>query len=140
VERVDVAPLGDAAVREVLETALDGPVETLTPSRLWRRCSGNVLYLRELVGEAERLGLLHLRDGVWCIDTLPPGSPRLASWWGPVSTPSTSRPGRAGHWRRLGSVPLGVRLGDGLADRGAVQPVHHHGTGTERPQLVRHVR
>jgi hypothetical protein len=78
VERVDVAPLGDAAVREVLETALGGPVETLTASRLWRRCSGNVLYLRELVGEAERLGLLHQRDGVWCIDTLPPGSPRLA--------------------------------------------------------------
>jgi AAA ATPase domain len=78
VERVDVAPLGDAAVREVLETALGGPVETLTASRLWRRCSGNVLYLRELVGEAERLGLLQQRDGVWCIDTLPPGSPRLA--------------------------------------------------------------
>jgi DNA-binding CsgD family transcriptional regulator len=78
VERVDVAPLGDAAVREVLEAALDGPVETLTASRLWRRCRGNVLYLRELVGEAERLGLLHEREGLWCIDTLPPGSPRLA--------------------------------------------------------------
>jgi DNA-binding CsgD family transcriptional regulator len=78
VERIEIAPLGDDAVRDVLEAALDGPVETLTASRLWRRCGGNVLYLRELVGEAERLGLLHHRDGLWCIDTLPPGSPRLA--------------------------------------------------------------
>ena len=78
VERVEVAPLGDEAVRDVLEAALAGPVETLTASRLWRRCGGNVLYLRELVGEAERLGLLLQRDGLWCIDTLPPGSPRLA--------------------------------------------------------------
>ena len=78
VERIEVAPLGDEAVRDVLEAALDGPVETLTASRLWRRCGGNMLYLRELVGEAERLGLLVHRDGLWCIDTLPPGSPRLA--------------------------------------------------------------
>jgi DNA-binding CsgD family transcriptional regulator len=78
VERVEVAPLGDEAVRDVLEAALDGPVETLTALRLWRRCGGNVLYLRELVGEAERRGLLLHRDGLWCIDTLPAGSPRLA--------------------------------------------------------------
>jgi predicted ATPase len=78
VERIEVTPLDDEAVRDVLEAALDGPVETLTASRLWRRCGGNALYLRELVGEAERLGLLQRREGLWCIDTLPPGSPRLA--------------------------------------------------------------
>jgi DNA-binding CsgD family transcriptional regulator len=78
VERIDVAPLDVAAVRDVLEAALDGPVETLTASRLWGRCGGNVLFLRELVAEAQRLGLLHQRDGLWCMDTLPPGSPRVA--------------------------------------------------------------
>jgi DNA-binding CsgD family transcriptional regulator len=78
VERIDVAPLDDTAVLDVLEAALEGPVETLTASRLWGRCDGNVLFLRELVAEAERLGLLHQRDGLWCVDTLPSGSPRVA--------------------------------------------------------------
>src|SRR5215207_6723810 len=78
VERVDVAPLGDESVRDLLEAVLEGPVETLTATRLWGRCAGNALYLRELVGEAVRLGLLQRREGIWCVDTLPPGSARLA--------------------------------------------------------------
>ena len=78
VDRIDVAALDDGSVRDLLEAALDGPVETLTATRLWRRCSGNALYLRELVAEAARLDLFQRRDGLWCIDRLPPGSPRLA--------------------------------------------------------------
>jgi DNA-binding CsgD family transcriptional regulator len=78
VDRVDVAPLDDESVRDLLESALDGPVETLTATRLWQRCSGNALYLRELVDEAARLDVFQRRDGLWCIDRLPPGSPRLA--------------------------------------------------------------
>jgi predicted ATPase len=78
VDRIDVAPLDDASVRDLLESALDGPVETRTATRLWRRCDGNALYLRELVGEAARLDLFQRRDGLWCLDRLPPGSPRLA--------------------------------------------------------------
>ena len=78
VDRVDVAPLDDDSVRDLLESALDGPVETLTATRLWRRCSGNALYLRELVDEAARLDVFQRRDGLWCIDRLPAGSPRLA--------------------------------------------------------------
>jgi DNA-binding NarL/FixJ family response regulator len=78
VERLDVAPLGNESVRDLLEAVLDGPVETLTATRLWRRCAGNALYLRELVVEAVRLNLLQQREGLWCVDTLPPGSARLA--------------------------------------------------------------
>ena len=78
VDRVDVAPLDDESVCDLLELALDGPVETLTATRLWRRCSGNALYLRELVDEAARLDAFQRRDGLWCIGRLPPGSPRLA--------------------------------------------------------------
>jgi DNA-binding CsgD family transcriptional regulator/energy-coupling factor transporter ATP-binding protein EcfA2 len=78
VDRVDVAPLDDESVCDLLESALDGPVETLTATRLWRRCSGNALYFRELVDEAARLDVFQRRDGLWCIDRLPPGSPRLA--------------------------------------------------------------
>jgi DNA-binding CsgD family transcriptional regulator len=120
VERVEVAPLGDAAVREVLETALDGPVETLTASRLWQRCSGNVLYLRELVGEAERLGLLHQRDGVWCIDTLPPGSPRLTELV-EARLGALDEPARAA--LELVAVGEPVRLGllDDVVDRSTLE-------------------
>jgi DNA-binding CsgD family transcriptional regulator/MoxR-like ATPase len=78
VERMDVVPLRDDAVRDLLEHVLDGPVESLTARRLWQRCAGNALYLRELVAEAVRLDLVQRREGLWCIDTLPPGSPRLA--------------------------------------------------------------
>jgi DNA-binding CsgD family transcriptional regulator len=126
VERVDVAPLGDAAVREVLETALDGPVETLTASRLWRRCSGNVLYLRELVGEAERLGLLQQRDGVWCIDTLPPGSPRLAELVG-ARLDALDEPARAA--LELVAVGEPVRLGmlDEVVDRSTLERLEAFG-------------
>jgi hypothetical protein len=53
-------------------------------------------------------------------------------------SPSSAR--TSGQRSHLMHDRLGFHLGDGLADRGAVQPVHHHGTGTERPQLVRHVR
>jgi DNA-binding CsgD family transcriptional regulator len=78
VERIDVAPLDEHSVRDVVEAALDGPVETLSATRLWERCGGNVLYLRELVEESTRLGLFERREGLWCLDNLPHGSPRLA--------------------------------------------------------------
>lgn len=160
VERVDVAPLGDAAVREVLEAALDGPVETLTASRLWRRCSGNVLYLRELVGEAERLGSLQQRDGLWCIDTLPPGSPRLAELVR-ARLGALDEPARAA--LELVAVGEPVRLGmldevvdrstlerlessgqivvDGSGDEGVVRPAHPLFGDVVRaglPELLRH--
>jgi DNA-binding CsgD family transcriptional regulator len=126
VERVDVAPLGDTAVREVLEAALGGPVETLTALRLWRRCSGNVLYLRELVGEAEGLGLLHEREGLWCIDTLPPGSPRLAELVG-ARLGTLDEPARAA--LELVAVGEPVRLGmlDDLVDRSTLERLESSG-------------
>jgi DNA-binding NarL/FixJ family response regulator len=126
VERIEVAPLGDEAVRDVLEAALDGPVETLTASRLWRRCGGNVLYLRELVREAERLGLLQCREGLWCIDTLPPGSPRLAELVA-ERLGALDEPARAG----LEVIAVGepVRLGmlDELVDRDTLERLESAG-------------
>jgi DNA polymerase III delta prime subunit len=126
VERIDVAPLGDTAVRDVLEAALDGPVETLTASRLWRRCGGNVLYLRELVGEAERLGLLRQREGLWCIDTLPPGSERLAALVADRLR-ALDEPARAA--LELIAVGEPVRLGmlDDLVDRDTLERLESAG-------------
>jgi DNA-binding NarL/FixJ family response regulator len=120
VQRIDVAPLGDESVRDLLEAVLEGPVETLTATRLWRRCAGNALYLRELVGEAARLGLLRRRAGLWCVDDLPPGSARLAEL-------VAERFGSLDHHERaaLEAIAVGepIDLGtlDQLADRDAVE-------------------
>jgi DNA-binding CsgD family transcriptional regulator/DNA polymerase III delta prime subunit len=126
VERIEVAPLGDEAVRDVLEAALDGPVETLTGSRLWRRCGGNVLYLRELVGEAERLGLLQRREGLWCIDTLPPGSPRLAELVA-ERLGALDEPARAGLEVIAVGEPVRLAMLDELVDRDTLERLESAG-------------
>src|SRR5215207_3700502 len=120
VERVDVAPLGDESVRDLLEAVLEGPVETLTATRLWGRCAGNALYLRELVGEAVRLGLLQRREGLWCIDTLPPGSARLAELVGERFGALDEHERAALEVVAIGE-PIGLGMLDELADRAAVE-------------------
>jgi DNA-binding NarL/FixJ family response regulator len=120
VQRIDVAPLGDESVRDLLEAVLDGPVETLTATRLWRRCAGNALYLQELLGEAARLGLLQRRAGLWCVDSLPPGSARLAEL-------VAERFGSLDEHERAAleviavGEPIGLGMLDELADRDAVE-------------------
>jgi DNA-binding CsgD family transcriptional regulator len=126
VERVEVTPLGDEAARDVLEAALEGPVETLTASRLWRRCGGNALYLRELVGEAERLGLLQCRDGLWCIDTLPPGSPRLAELVA-ERLGALDEPARAGLEVIAVGEPVRLAMIDQLVDRDTLERLESAG-------------
>lgn len=77
-ERVDVDPLGAAAVLELLEAALGGQVERSCAQRLAERCRGNALFLRELVEEAHRLDLVRKQDGVFVIADPPARSARLA--------------------------------------------------------------
>ena len=120
VERVDVAPLGDESVRDLLEAVLEGPVETLTATRLWGRCAGNALYLRELVGEAVRLGLLQRREGLWCVATLPPGSARLAELVGERFGALDEHERAALEVVAIGE-PIGLGMLDELADRAAVE-------------------
>src|ERR687897_1051744 len=120
VERVDVAPLGDESVRDLLEAVLEGPVETLTATRLWGRCAGNALYLRELVGEAVRLGLLQRREGLWCVATLPPGSARLAELVGERFGALDEHERTALEVVAIGE-PIGLGMLDELADRAAVE-------------------
>jgi DNA-binding CsgD family transcriptional regulator len=120
VDRLDVAPLGDESVRDLLEAVLDGPVETLTATRLWRRCAGNALYLRELVGEAVRLGLVQRREGLWCVDTLPPGSVRLAELVA-ERFGSLDEDERAALEVIAVGEPIGLGMLDDLADHDAVE-------------------
>jgi DNA-binding CsgD family transcriptional regulator len=60
-DRVTLGPLTPAEVGEVLEQALDGPVETALAARLAELSGGNPLLLREIVDAAA----LHREQGVW---------------------------------------------------------------------------
>ncbi|MFS8101736.1 LuxR C-terminal-related transcriptional regulator [Lentzea alba] len=61
-------PLGDlsrAESDELLERALDGPVDTRSASLLWSASAGNPLYLRELVVSGRAVGSLRVVEGIW---------------------------------------------------------------------------
>ncbi len=61
-------PLGDlsrAESDELLERALDGPVDTRSAALLWSRSAGNPLYLRELVVSGRAVGSLRAVEGIW---------------------------------------------------------------------------
>jgi DNA-binding CsgD family transcriptional regulator len=77
-ERIDIAPLGTEAMVAMLEAVLGGQVERAGALRLGERCRGNALFLRELLDEAKRLGLVELQHGVWTIGDPPARSARLA--------------------------------------------------------------
>lgn len=64
-ERIELAGLTTAAISELLEQVLDGPVDPATTARLARRCQGNVMFLRELVVGAIRDGSLSNHGGLW---------------------------------------------------------------------------
>lgn len=61
-------PLGDlsrAESDELLERALNGPVDTRSAALLWSGSAGNPLYLRELVVSGRAVGSLREQNGIW---------------------------------------------------------------------------
>lgn len=75
--RVDVSPLTQDDVGELVRRVLGGEVDGATRSQLFRLSEGNPLFLRELVVGALDAGLLTNRDGVWSLWTQVVSSPRL---------------------------------------------------------------
>lgn len=73
-ERLEIQALARAEVAELIEAALDGPVEGITKERLWQLSRGNILYLRELVRGGRQTRDLACSDGMW-------------RWEGPVIAP-----------------------------------------------------
>jgi DNA-binding CsgD family transcriptional regulator len=63
--RIDLAPLGEPALAELLESALAARVERGTCRLLFRACSGNLVWLRELLREGLARGVLDRHAGVW---------------------------------------------------------------------------
>ncbi|MDQ4097964.1 MAG: LuxR C-terminal-related transcriptional regulator, partial [Actinomycetota bacterium] len=78
VERIEVAPLEQSHVEEILTTVLGGPVDMALSYQLWRASGGNPLYIRELFQAAWDKGLFHEEDGSWRLTGELPSSPRLA--------------------------------------------------------------
>jgi DNA-binding CsgD family transcriptional regulator len=64
-ERVELSPLSESEVAEVLAAALDGPVESALPAAVTRLSQGNPLLARELVQAALAGTALRREGGVW---------------------------------------------------------------------------
>jgi hypothetical protein len=67
IERLDLDPLSDVDVSELLGEALTGPVGARTRSRILRLASGSPLYLRELLAGALSSGALQRHAGEWTL-------------------------------------------------------------------------
>ncbi|NJC73695.1 AAA family ATPase [Planosporangium thailandense] len=65
VERVELGPLTQAEVADLLAQVLGGPVDSASIDRLWQLSQGNALLLRELVLAARSSGDLDASYGVW---------------------------------------------------------------------------
>ncbi|MGH3784037.1 MAG: LuxR C-terminal-related transcriptional regulator [Pseudonocardiaceae bacterium] len=73
-ERLEIQALARAEVGELIEAALNAPVDGLTKEQLWQLSHGNILYLRELVRGGRQTGALTCVEGIW-------------HWAGSVSAP-----------------------------------------------------
>ncbi|WP_068278693.1 helix-turn-helix transcriptional regulator [Aldersonia kunmingensis] len=63
--RVDLMPFTRAEVGSVVESALGGPVESVSADRIFETSGGNPLFLRHLVEGAQQAGQLREVAGVW---------------------------------------------------------------------------
>lgn len=67
-ERIELQPLARDDVRALLHATLPGADDEGTANRVWKATGGNLLYLRELVREALRVGDLHRAENGWAWD------------------------------------------------------------------------
>ncbi|MGC9670668.1 LuxR C-terminal-related transcriptional regulator [Planosporangium sp. 12N6] len=65
VERIELGPLPQSEVADLLGQVLGGPVDSASVDRLWQLSQGNALLLRELVLAARASGDISLSYGVW---------------------------------------------------------------------------
>lgn len=64
-ERIELEPLSEAEVAEVLAAALGAPPTLGATRQIWRASNGNPMYIRELVRDALRGGNLVQHEGLW---------------------------------------------------------------------------
>jgi DNA-binding CsgD family transcriptional regulator/type II secretory pathway predicted ATPase ExeA len=64
-ERIELQPLTEAQVSQVLASVLGAPPTLGATRQIWRASNGNPLYIRELVRDALRGGNLVQHEGLW---------------------------------------------------------------------------
>ena len=77
-ERIEIGVLDDAAIEELLASALGGPVDAAAVRELAGRSRGNPMFLRELVNGALGTGALAEAGGLWRLEGPLSPSVRLA--------------------------------------------------------------
>lgn len=77
VDRLDLEPMQPKDAGDLLETLLEGLVETATTRRLWDITQGNALYLREVIEGERAAGRLRRENGVWMWSGAPTLTPNL---------------------------------------------------------------
>jgi DNA-binding CsgD family transcriptional regulator len=77
-ERIEIGVLDDAAIEELLASALGGPVDAAAVRELAGRSRGNPMFLRELVNGALETGALAVAGGLWRLEGPLSPSVRLA--------------------------------------------------------------
>jgi len=65
VERVELSPLDDDLIEDILVSVLGGPVDPASVRQFAERSLGNPLFLRELVTGAMEAGALSAKSGSW---------------------------------------------------------------------------
>ncbi len=68
VARLDLEPLSASATREVIENALDGPLDARSLARFRKLTGGNALFLRQLLTDQIAAGRMRKLAGVWMWD------------------------------------------------------------------------
>jgi DNA-binding CsgD family transcriptional regulator len=76
--RLDLEPLSAAATREVIESALGGPVDARSAARFGQLTGGNALFLRQLLADQIAAGRMRKLAGVWMWDGDVAVSPSLS--------------------------------------------------------------
>jgi DNA-binding CsgD family transcriptional regulator len=128
-ERVDLEPLGEEAIGDLLTAGLGGPVEAGARHLFFQRSSGNVLFLREIVLAAVEGNVLRADGGLWRLHARLPASARL------VELVENRLAGLADEEREsLELLALGEPLGVDVFERIANPALL---TGLERRGLVR---
>ena len=64
-ERLDLQPLSNGDVAELLSATLDGPVDPDAATRLWKLTRGNALYLRNIVEQEVADHRIKQENGYW---------------------------------------------------------------------------
>lgn len=76
--RLELAPLGVAAMTGLVAQVLDGPVESASAHRLWTLTQGSPLFLRHLLAGELSAGRFTAASGIWRWTSEPAISPELA--------------------------------------------------------------